>query len=74
MKTTKYYSLGEVSKLLDISFYRITYAHTKGGKNAVQEPGRHAGKRAYRNRDVLSLAKHFNLNSHLIRRRLKGEA
>lgn len=53
-----YYSLGEVSRLLDIRPHRIVYLHTVA---KVAEPERIFGNRAYCWSDVMMLAEHFGV-------------
>ena len=54
----KYYSSGEVARLLGVQGYRISYAHTTG---QIPEPVRLLGKRAYRWTDLRALAEHFDV-------------
>tara|TARA_Y100000034_G_scaffold136330_1_gene212236 strand:+ start:9599 stop:9808 length:210 start_codon:yes stop_codon:yes gene_type:complete len=68
MMSSPYYSLGDVSRLLDVKFYRITYAHTAG---KVPEPERIANKRVYQSDDVLALARYFELDSTEVQRKLE---
>ena len=55
---TNLYSISEAARLLDVQPYRITYAHST---KKVPEPNRVFGKRAYRWSDLITLARHFNV-------------
>lgn len=52
------FSTGEVSRMLGVPAYRISYAHSTG---RVREPEKIWGKRAYRKSDLSALALHFNI-------------
>lgn len=53
----KYMSLMEVSRLLQIPYWRLLYAEQAG---RIPEPLRIANKRAYTDQDVELIRSHFN--------------
>jgi DNA-binding transcriptional MerR regulator len=54
----KYYSLGEVARLLGVAPHRIVYLHTVGKS---PEPQRIFGNRAYCWSQVVAMAKQFGV-------------
>ena len=54
-------ALSEVVRLLGIPAHRIVYAHQIG---AVLEPKRVCGRRAYAERDIMRLARHFGIDGN----------
>jgi hypothetical protein len=54
-----YYSLGDLSRLLDVRPHRIVYLHTVA---KVAEPERILGNRAYTWSDVITFAEHFGVS------------
>jgi len=55
----KFYSTGEVVRLLGVQPYRIEYALATG---RIPEPSRVFNKRAYQWREVMALAEHFGID------------
>lgn len=67
----RFFSLGEVGRLLQISPHRITYAIVN--QKLPETEFRHAGQRVFSTEDIKRIVEHFQLENPFRPKRESGE-